>query len=1326
MGAPRDAAVSNALTGFEIAIVGMSGRFPGARNLETFWQNVRDGVESIAHFSDPELLAAGVPATALDDPRYVKAWGVLEDAALFDAAFFGFTPRDAEITDPQHRLFLECAWEALEAAGYGAGDYRGSVAVYAGAGLNTYLLNNLPADGDLMRSDAGLSMIIGNDKDYLTTRVSYKLGLTGPSITVQTACSTSLVAVHLACQSLLAGECDLALAGGVTIRVPQTAGYWHREGDIFSGSGSCRPFDADADGTVWGSGVGVVVLKRLSDAIACGDHIHAVIKGTAINNDGAGKIGYTAPSVDGQARAIARALAMADVPPETIGYVEAHGTGTVLGDPIEMAGLTQAFRASTDEQGFCAVGSVKANVGHLGAAAGVAGLIKTVLALEHKELPPNIHFVRPNPKIDFAKSPFYVPTARSEWRAEAGPRRAGVSSFGVGGTNAHVVLEESPAHASTGSSRPFKLLVLSAKTPTALERATTNLVEHLRHDPGLDLADVAHTFQVGRECFSHRRALVCTTPDDAMGALEARDPLRVLTAGPAGPAPLLAFMFPGGGAQSVNMGRDLYHAEPIFREHVDRCLHLLEPHVGRDLRPVLYPAPEGTLAASQTLTRPSMALPALFTIEYALAQLWMAWGVRPQAMIGHSLGEYVAACLAGVVSIEDALALAALRGHLLEKLPSGAMLSVALSEEELAPLLDDALSLAAINGPSLCVASGPTDAIERLERRLAHEAVQCRRLALATAAHCGLVEPVLSEFAAFVERLELRAPGIPYVSNVTGAWITPGEATSSDYWVRHLRQTMRFTAGLHTLLQEPHRALLEVGPGHSLSTFARHHPATAAGHMVLPSFGYPQPNEPAPACLLATLGRLWLAGARVDWSGFSSNERRQRVPLPTYPFERQRYWIEARRPAESQPTSSGEPPAVDRLSLRGLPAAQPSSRGLRKLVCGVPTNGRAPMQSRDVAPRDETERKLAEIWQRLLGIAPIGVHANYFELGGHSLLAVQLFALCEKTFGRTLPLSTLIHAPTVARLASVLRQDEMPPSSCLVPLRSHGSRPPFFCMHAESGNVLFYRQFAQLLGSDQPVYALQAQGLDGTRPPHTTIEAMATHYLDEIRTVQPEGPYFLGGFCLGAAISFEMAQQLHARGEKVALLAAFDASGPRFKKSLRDYASFAMQALRERPLALARYVISTRLLPKPVVVPEVGPGDIASSSSSAAVAGAIDKARMRYNPRPYPGRITWFVNGDRAPLAVPQWAEFADGVERWVFPGSHATMFQSPAIEVLATQVKACLEKTQAGQPLRVVERAEPWTSGVTKPPATARPTSGSSPAGTISASTSPRLGCRG
>jgi acyl transferase domain-containing protein len=1292
VGAPADASVSDSLHRFGIAIVGMSGRFPGADNLETFWQNLRDGVESITRFSDAELLAAGVSAATLRDPRYVKAWGVLDDADCFDAAFFGFTPREAEITDPQHRLFLECAWEALEASGYGARDFRETVAVYAGASLNTYLLHLLPADEDLLRSDAGLSLIIGNDKDYLTTRVSYKLGLTGPSIAVQTACSTSLVAVHLACQSLIAGECDMALAGGVTVRIPQTAGYWYREGHILSAAGSCRPFDAQADGTVWGSGVGVVVLKRLTDAIASRDHIHAVIKGSAVNNDGIGKIGYSAPSADGQARAIAGALAAADVAPETIGHVEAHGTGTVLGDPIELAGLTKAFGASTQRQHSCAVGSVKANIGHLGAAAGVAGLIKTVLALEHKEQPPSIHFERLNPKIDLANSPFFVPSVRCEWRAEAWPRRAGVSSFGVGGTNAHVVLEEAPLPAGATAARPFKLLPLSAKTSTALEHATARLADHLRRHPGLDLADVAYTLQVGREGFSHRRALVCADRDDAIEALQ--DPLRFMSAPPTAAAPLIAFMFPGGGAQSVNMGRTLYDHEPVFRAHFDRCLELLDPQAGCDLRRLLYPVGEAAAAAPQALARPSLALPALFAVEYALAQLWMSWGIRPQAMIGHSLGEYVAACLAGVISLADALPLVALRGRLLERLPSGAMLSVALSEQELAPRLDDALSLAAVNAPSLCVVSGPTEAIARLEQHLARGDVQCRRLAIATAAHSTLVEPVLTEFEAFIARLELRAPHIPYVSNVTGTWITSEQATSPAYWVAHLRRTVRFTAGLHTLLREPQRALLEVGPGHGLSAFARHCRTMAAGHTVLPSFGDPRENASELAGLLTTLGRLWLAGARVDWSAFSAYEGRRRLPLPTYPFERRRYWIDDRKSFDGRSSSASAPAPVDRLSVLPLSASAPTASG-------------APPPFGHPAPADETERRLADIWQRLLGIAHIDIHANFFELGGHSLLAAQLFVMCERTFGRVLPLSTLLHAPTIAQLAGVLRQGEAPPSPCLVALQPDGSKPPFFCMHAESGQVLIYRELARLLGPDQPVYALQAQGLDGRSPPHATIEAMAERYLGEIRGLQPDGPYFLGGFCLGAMIAFEIAQQLHARGEKVALLAAFDASGPRFRKSPRDYLRFATQALSRHPLALARYLMTTRLLPKPTVLPGFGILDPGSSPAWGAVVGALDRARDRYDPRPYPGAVTWFVNSERAPLAEPQWKEFATAVERWVFPGGHATIFQSPAIKILATQVKTCLEKAQVDHTLRLVDGIEAKASDVTKPPAMARPVHG-------------------
>ena len=577
MGERNTVAISPDPNGFDIAIIGMAGRFPGARNTAEFWHNLRHGVESITRFSDAELAAAGVAPALLSDSRYVKAWSVLADAEWFDAAFFGFSPREAELMDPQRRLFLECAWEALEDAGYDAEQYHGAIGVYGGASMNTYLLHNLRADGDLLRSEAGLQMIISNDKDYLTTQVSYKLNLTGPSVAVQTSCSTSLVAVHLACQSLLGGECDMALAGGVCIRVPQTAGYVYQEGHILSADGHCRAFDASAQGTVWGSGVGLVVLKRLQDALVDGDHIHAVIKGTAINNDGASKIGYTAPSIDGQARMLARAFAMADIAPEAISYIEAHGTGTVLGDPIEMAGLTQAFRASTEKQGFCAIGSVKTNIGHLGAASGVTGLIKTVLALTHKELPASLHFVQPNPRIDFANSPFYVQTTLSEWRVDTPPRRAGVSSFGMGGTNAHAVLEEAPPRETSGVSCPWKLLVLSAKTRMALERATTNLVAHFKKTPYLNLADAAYTLQVGRKRFSHRRILVCQDLDDAVTALEMPHPQRVVTHYEARTDRPVAFMFPGQGAQYVRMGSDLYQVEPTFREQIDHCAALLRP-----------------------------------------------------------------------------------------------------------------------------------------------------------------------------------------------------------------------------------------------------------------------------------------------------------------------------------------------------------------------------------------------------------------------------------------------------------------------------------------------------------------------------------------------------------------------------------------------------------------------------------------------------------------------------------------------------------------------------------------------------------------------------
>jgi amino acid adenylation domain-containing protein len=976
-----------------IAIVGMAGRFPGAPDLAAFWANLRQGREAIRFFSDEELLAAGVDEAALARPHYVKARGALDGIELFDAPFFDIAPREAELIDPQHRLFLECAWHALEDAGYDPGRYPGAIGVYAGVSANMYLLRNVLANPEILQAGGANQAVLGADRDFLATRVSYKLDLRGPSFTVQTACSTSLVAAHLACRALLGRECDMALAGGISATVPQIAGYYYQEGAINSPDGHCRAFDAAAQGTVMGSGVGVVVLKRLSDALAAGDSIHAVIRGTAINNDGAVKVGYTAPSVDGQAAAIAMAQAVAGVSPDEIGYVETHGTGTPLGDPIEIAALTRAFRAGTRRTGFCAIGSVKTNIGHLDAAAGIAGLIKAALTLEHGEIPPSLHFREPNPRIDFAASPFFVNAERRDWPRGGAARLAAVSSFGIGGTNAHAVLEEAPVAAPAGASRPFQLLLLSARSAAALEAATGNLAAHLRRQPELSLADAAYTLQAGRRPLAHRRVVVARDVAEAQAALETRDPERVLTriAG-TGQRPVV-FLFPGQGSQYPGMGRGLYESEPVYRDAFDSCLEILSPHLGGlDLRSAL--AGEGRL-----LQETGLAQPALFAVEYALARLWMEWGVRPEAMLGHSLGEYVAACLAGVFSLEDALALVAVRGRLMQELPKGAMLAVPLPEEETLALLEDGISLAAVNAPALCVISGPEDAVEAVRARLAGRGVEARRLHTSHAFHSALVEPVLGPFTETVRKMRLSPPRIPYLSNLTGTWVRDSEATDPAYWARHLRQPVRFGAAVAELLREPGRVLLEVGPGRTLAALARRQ--TERGAVVLESLRHPGVEAPDQAFLLGSLGRLWLAGAEVDWDGFHAREQRRRVPLPLYPFERQRYWIDGR----SRPREPAEEPAA-----RPQPAA--------------PAHTRPDLATPYVEPRTDTERTLAGIWEEVLGIGPVGIHDDFHELGGHSLLALQVLSRVRQALGAALPLRAIFDAPTVARLAVRLLEGE--------------------------------------------------------------------------------------------------------------------------------------------------------------------------------------------------------------------------------------------------------------------------------------------------------------
>ena len=887
-----------------IAVIGLVGRFPGAKSVSEFWQNLCNGQESIYFFSDEELLISGIDPAWLSDPLYVKADAPLSDIDMFDASFFDFSPREAEIIDPQHRILLECAWQALEIAGYEPGASEGLTGVYVGSNLSNYMLNNLGSNPDLVAS-MDSSIFFSNVQDFAATRISYKLNLKGPSISIGSACSTSLVAVHSACQGLLNYECDMALAGGISVQSLQKQGYFYQEGGITSPDGHCRAFDAKAQGTMFGDGVGIVVLKRLEDAISDGDFIHGVIKGSAINNDGAAKVGYTAPSVSGQAEVIAEAQAMAGFEPETITYIETHGTGTRLGDPVEISALKKVFEARTKKNGFCAIGSIKPNIGHLNVASGVTSLIKTVLALKHKQIPPSLHFEKPNPEIDFVNSPFYVNTKLSEWKTNGTPRRAGVSSFGIGGTNAHVILEEAPIIEASSFSRPYQLLLLSAKTSTALDTATAQLRDYLEQNPDITLPDVAYTLQVGRRDFDYRRVVICQDLDDGVKSLHSQDPQTILSHYRKPGYTQVIFMFSGQGSQHANMGGQLYEVESTFKEQVDSCAEILQPHLGLDIRSLLYPKHEEIETASNQLQQTSLTQIALFVTEYALAQLFISWGVHPEAMIGHSIGEYVAATIAGVFSLEDALKIVAKRGELMQQVPTGSMLAIRLPEKDVQLLLErnelyqESLEVAVINSPYSCVVSGTKQAVTALEKQLSSQEVECRQLYTSHAFHSVMMEPILEAFSQVFKTVKLKSPKIRFISNVTGNWITEQQAINPDYWCQHLRKAVRFSDGIWQLIQEFEGVFLEVGPGRTLSTLTKQHLEKNSKQQVLTSLRHVKEQESDVRFLLQTLGRLWLGGVEIDWSEFYTHEHRHRLPLPTYPFERQRYWIDAKSPSHS-------------------------------------------------------------------------------------------------------------------------------------------------------------------------------------------------------------------------------------------------------------------------------------------------------------------------------------------------------------------------------------------------------------------------------------------
>lgn len=951
-----------------IAIVGMAAKFPGAENISEFWDNIRNGRESIVDISDEMLVEAGVAEEIYKRSSYVRRAPILADIDKFDAEFFGLAPSAARIMDPQHRMFLQSAWSALEDACCDPYEYDGAIGVFGSCAASGYLLHNLLSHADLRQSIAHgsnaelLNLLVHNDKDYLATRVSHQFNLRGPSLTVQTACSSSLVAVHMACQSLLSNECDMALAGAASIRIPHNVGYFYEPGSMMSASGHCRPFDSRSDGTVFGSGVGIVVLKRLEDALAAKDRIHAVVAGSAINNDGSRKIAFSAPNVAAQADVIAEAHAVAGVDSADVSYVEAHGTGTPLGDPIELEALRRAFSIShSARSGNCAIGSVKSNIGHLEVTSGVAGLIKTVLGLRHRELPPMLHYEKPNPELNLERTPFRPQAVLAPWDWD-GPRIAGVSSFGVGGTNAHVVVTEAPeqTRSSNAGSGP-QILLLSARTSEALTASRSRLAAHLRENPVQDLVDVSYTLDRGRRRHPVRFATAARDVDSAVGSLTAR--LRERTSAPPLGAKIV-FVLPGQGAQFHGMARDLLGSEPVFAEAFEYCMDAFEKLSGRDIRSAVF-GPDITM-----LSRTDYVQPAIFSVEYALATLLQSYGVAPDAVVGHSVGEYAAATVAGIFDLETAIEVVAARADLMQASPVGAMTAVASAADTIAHRIGDGLDIAAINDSNQCVVSGGIERVEEFERWAATEKILTRRTDVTRAFHSPSMDSVVPEFAEVLKGLSLRTPKIPVLSNKSGTWMSDSEAIDPTMWAESIRAAVRFDSNVATALDGGGCVFVEVGPGGSLSTSVKRNRNWAEGSRAIRLMRRKSESVDDHDAFLSGLAQLWTAGVEVDWTRLRADATPRWLSLPTYPFAQERYWIDA-APAV---VKSG---VDDTYSI----AAQPA--GPERVTTAAPAET-------EVAYVDvrALEAMLAGIAEEVLGVEDLDLDVNFFDLGVDSLMAV--------------------------------------------------------------------------------------------------------------------------------------------------------------------------------------------------------------------------------------------------------------------------------------------------------------------------------------------------
>ncbi len=1227
-----------------VAVIGMSGRFPGADNTTDLWKNLKEGKCSITKYTDEELLQAGVEKSILENPHYVKTSSHIQGIDLFDAEFFGYTPREAECMDPQHRLFMECAWKTFEDAGYNPETYNGYIGVFGGCGISNYLIKNISSNPELIETLGDFQIMLGNNNDYFTTRISYKLNLKGPSLNVQTACSTSLVAICLGYQSLITYQCDMALCGGSSLKIPTRQGYMYKEGFIFSPDGYCRAFDEKANGTVQGEGAAAVLLKRLDEAINDRDHIYAVIRGAALNNDGSIKVGYTAPSVDGQAQVIALAQELAGISPETITYIETHGTGTPLGDPIEIAALTKAFRLKTDNKNFCAIGSLKSNIGHLDAAAGVSGFIKTALAIKNRQLPPSINFSNPNPKLNIEESPFYINTKLNEWKTNSIPLRAGVSSFGIGGTNSHVILEEAPGQSVSSDIEGWKILLLSAKTDNSLSAIKINLANYFKNNPDINLSDAAYTLHVGRKLFDKRLALIARNCEDVIKQIETGGSSYTLPCNESRVEQPVVFMFTGQGSQYQGMTKDLYNEDPLFKCEIDTCAELLQPHIGLDIRSILYPADNLTKISDEEFSNTGIVQPLLFSVEYSLAQLWIKCGIKPDALIGHSLGEYVAACIAGVMSLEDALRIVAFRGKLIQSLPAGSMLSVMAAHDKIRKYLNDELSIAVVNGPELCVISGNSTAIKNLETILNENNITCSMLKTSHAFHSGMMEPACKPFLEEIKKIKLYPPALKYISNVSGTWITPDEAVKPEYWIQHLRETVKFSAGFETLVYDGYRIFLEVGPENTLCSITKRISSTIqnTGEIYrIPSLSHPLNRNNDTESMTRALAKILIAGASVNINSLYQKEKRFRIPMPTYAFDKKKFWIEQ--------------------NTTRIKRCSEFNRNLNSHEATIENSLNNISSSAD---KDNIDQIMMEIWSEILGYKNIQMSDNFFDLGGDSFKATQLVSLINKRMNTNLTLADLFIDPTISGLSKFIKDaqsrklkienknQDTSKFPVLFPIQPKGSNPPLFIVAGAHENRYFdstkmkssyeedfLRYLSQIiphLGMDQPVYGFRPKGLVADETPHRSVEEMADAYIKKIQSFLPTGPYLLAGECIGGVVAYEMAQQLHASGNQVANLILMDTHCPSF---IFEYTQRYL-VLRRKAVRIIKKRIYTLFnqgirkfidsikhdLHLFIIIFAPVTKTLRTMRQISLRSHNYQNTLLKYRPKPYPGEITLIVN----------------------------------------------------------------------------------------------------